>query len=62
MFEAGVDGYLCSRGDKQIKAIIKVKAPARVQGVSCNTQAKKSVQMAAWIANRPNPTEQAIDR
>ena len=61
VFEARVDGYLCSSNNKHIKAIIEVKASSRKNGLAA-IRRQESAQMAAWIANYPNPTKQAIYR
>lgn len=53
LFEARVDGYLCSRRNRQKKAIIEVKPVARKPHLN-TIRMQEAAQMAAWICNFPD--------
>lgn len=53
IFEARVDGYLCSRGSIQVKAIIEVKPIARNKDLE-GIRMQEGAQMAAWISSNPD--------
>lgn len=57
-YTAKVDGYLTSPSNKQIKAIIEVKALARSKALLA-IRRQESAQIAAWIASHPDPKGQA---
>ena len=52
IFEARVDGYLRSRLDHQVKAIIEVKPFTRTEDLN-GIRMQEGAQMAAWISNYP---------
>ena len=57
VFDARVDGYLLSKVDKNIKAIIEVKAMAREFGLVA-IRRQEVAQMAAWISSEPDLKKQ----